>query len=822
MMRRAWIRRGARLVTHHPLRALLLALALAGAGAALAAELKLKSSYTALLPQGSPMVRELEQARRHAGGTAELVIAIDRGDDPARGLALARRVVKRLERSPAVRWARAELPTEFFSEGRLWLLPAGQLRDLRQGVGQVVARRKARANPMFVDLEQDDEQAAPAADPLADLRRLERRHAAAAPRGELVTSDGRYQLVVVKPRASAAELAQGQRTLATIQREVQAAQQPGQQLKVRYAGSLVASQQENKRISRDLSLASLLALVLTVGLITITTRRLSAVLVIGLPLVAGLCATLGAASLLFGQLNLVSGFLVAALVGLGIDFGIHLYLRFLDRLPAGASPRQAMTQAVEQTFGPCLTSALTTAVAFLALAASSFRGFSEYGLIAGVGVLLTLAVTFIALPPLGLLLTRGRAVGRAGQRRLRRARRLARPLVYAMLACGLGFVALSATRVDQLRFHNNFRALKGDAPELAFAEYIEGELGGSLSPAVIMVDDFQQLRRAHQLVQRRMEANTPPSAVGRVLSLASLVPDQVPLRRALLDGLRADLRLVLRQAELSEQDRRKVRQLVRLTSTRPWAAEQVPVAFRQRLVGLDQPGGAKHFLLAWPAEQLYEDRAIERWAGELEAIRGELSAVGVSALVLDENRLAARVLQLIRAEGPRVLLLSALGVLAVLLLDFRRLDRVALVGGSVVCGLVAMLGAMVLWDVQLNLFNVVVLPSVLGIGIDNAVHLQHARARLGRGSIVRVVSTAGRAALLSSMTTAMGFGAAIIAHHGGVRQMGVLALLGIGCTFVATTVLFPVLVQALDSFPRPRGGLPVQPAPVPVIRAVRF
>ena len=73
MMRRAWIRRGARLVTHHPLRALLLALALAGAGAALAAELKLKSSYTALLPQGSPMVRELEQARRHAGGTAELV-----------------------------------------------------------------------------------------------------------------------------------------------------------------------------------------------------------------------------------------------------------------------------------------------------------------------------------------------------------------------------------------------------------------------------------------------------------------------------------------------------------------------------------------------------------------------------------------------------------------------------------------------------------------------------------------------------------------------------------------------------------------------------
>jgi len=246
----------------------------------------------------------------------------------------------------------------------------------------------------------------------------------------------------------------------------------------------------------------------------------------------------------------------------------------------------------------------------------------------------------------------------------------------------------------------------------------------------------------------------------------------------------------------------------------------VPEAFRRRLVAAS---GSKHFLLAWPGSELYEDSEIQRWANELEAIRADLSEAGISVLVLDENRIAARVLGLIRNQGPRVLMLSGLAVLLVLLLDFRRLDRVALVGGTVACGLVAMMGAMVLLDLSLNLFNVVVLPSVLGIGIDNAVHIQHAYRREGAGSVSRVVATTGRAALLSSVTTAVGFGAAIIAHHAGVQQMGILALVGIGCTFVASTVLFPSLLRVLeDRAPAPAAAAPHTPAPPAALKLVRF
>ena len=462
-------------------------------------------------------------------------------------------------------------------------------------------------------------------------------------------------------------------------------------------------------------------------------------------------------------------------------------------------------------------------MAFLALTASSFRGFSEFGLIAGVGVLLTLAVTFILLPPLALYLTRRARPGRPGQRRLRTTRQLARPVAWAMLACGLGFVLFSGARLDDLRFHNNFRQLKGEAPELAFAEYVERELGGSLSPALIMVDSLDRARQLERLVQQRAEQarrRGDEPVVGRTLSLASMVPQEVEAKKVLLSDLRGKLERLLDRRLVQGEDEKKIRRLLTLAAARPWTANQVPEVFRRRLVAVD---GGKHFVLAWPRAQLYEDRDIERWAQELEAIRGELTGAGVAALVLDENRIAARVLGLIRGEGPRVLILSGLAVLLVLLLDFRRLDRVALVGGTVVCGLVAMLGAMVLFDLSLNLFNVVVLPSVLGIGIDNAVHIQHAYSRGGKGSVSRVVATTGRAALLSSVTTAMGFGAAIIAHHAGVQQMGILALIGIGCTFVASTVLFPSLLRVLEERDRPRAAVAAgSPPPSRTLKLVRF
>lgn len=819
-MMKKLIERFATRITSHPGRAFL-AICLVGAVAlVIASKLKLESSYLALLPEKAPEVEAIEKVRKYSGGTSELVIAV--GGPRDRRLPYARRLVAELDRSQLVEWAEAELPSAFFRRTSLYFLPTEELRELAHALDREVRRAKEKANPLALDLDDDEPKAAKGA-AFADLRA---RYAQARKRlrQTRTTTDGKYLLISVKPRASASQLGEGKRVLAGLQAASKRARLAGDEaLVVRFTGSLVLNQEQNARMSADLSLASLIALVLAMGLITLVSRRLAATLVVGAPLVLGVLVTLAVATLAIGHLNLVSGFLVAALVGLGVDFGIHLYLRYLDELAEGCpDPRQAMRQAIMATFGPCLTAALTTAAAFLALLAADFRGFSEYGLIAAIGVMLTLLVTFVALPPLALFFARlDRGVLPQERTRLRRMRQLARPLAWAMVATGFAFVAFSGTQLKQLSFYNNFKRLQGSSASTKFDDYISREMGGSLSPALLMVDSLQDAKRAQRIIEADMAADNDranngrghASLIARVASVASLLPTAVDERNALLERLRDRLAFVLAHGEeLAPADRASLQQLHTLTTVPPWGVDAIPESFRRRLVA--QHGG-KYFVLLWPREDLQDDRQIQRWAGSLRGLTAKLHHAGIGALVLDENLIAARVVELIRADGPRVLALAAGAVLLILILDFRRFDRVLLVGSSVVLGVTAMLGLMVLFDMHLNLFNAVVLPTVLGIGIDNAVHLMHAYQARGRGSVPIVISTAGRAALLSSATTAIGFGASIVAQHVGIQQLGVLALIGIGTTFTTSSILLPAVLRLLEG----DGKTVATPAPATPSRA---
>lgn len=785
-MRFRFVSHLANTITAHPVRYLILVLLVGVAAAGVVSKLQFESSYLALLPEDAPEVKTIERVRKFTGGTNELVIAV--GGPGDKRLPFARRVVDRLNASGLVQWAHVEYPVEFINSRALYLLSTKKLGKIEQTLRTEVHRAKAKANPLMVDLEDDEEKA----ERLAELRALEQEYRGRELDRTKTTSDGRYLLVFAKPKATASQLDETRTVFAGIRTQVDQAQLAGHKLPVRYAGAMASALKENKMMSRDLALASGIALMLAVGLITFATRKAAAILVIGLPLVIGVILTLAAATIIVGHLNLVSGFLVAALVGLGIDFGIHLYLRFLDERARIYDPKRAMSRAIVGTFWSCFTAAATTSVAFLALVVADFRGFSEYGLIASIGVLLTLVVTFVMLPP--LVLTVGRlfpdsGVGRQRDlRRLRNTRQLARPLAWLMVACGLAFIALSAAKIHDVRFKNDFRQLQGQSDELAFEDYISQEVGGTLAPALIMVDGFKQARLAQQIIEKRT------AGVRRVVSAASLVPTQVKKKTRLLAAIHKHADTMLK-GDLDAKDAKSLRKMRRLAAARPWTINDLPEAFTHRLVAMDQD---KYFLLLWSSKRLADDVAIQGWAKELDAVMAELSSAGIDGAVLDENLIAARVLDLIRADGPKVLILSAVAILVLLLLDFRRLDRVLLVGGSVGLGIVAMLGVMALFDLHLNLFNAVVLPTILGIGIDNAVHLQHAYTRRGRGSIPQVVATSGRAALLSSATTAIGFGSAIIAHHNGIQQMAILALVGIGCTFAASTILFPAVLRILE------------------------
>jgi hypothetical protein len=365
---------------------------------------------------------------------------------------------------------------------------------------------------------------------------------------------------------------------------------------------------------------------------------------------------------------------------------------------------------------------------------------------------------------------------------------------------GVAFLVFSFAVLPHVGWRNDFRKLRGASSAVEFYEYVQQALGGSLSPAAVMVDSVAEAARVERILEPYRAG--PRSPIVRVISLASMVPDDVPAKQEVLAALAKTLGEVRDSGKLKAEDQRKVDEALALVRAKPWTDREIPDVFRRLFLSIDNQNT---FVLLWPRSELYLDHELFAWARTLGEIRDKIHAAGISAMVLDENRISARVVLEIRREWPRVFAYAGLAVLFFLLLDFRKPGRVLLLASSLAAGTVWVIGGMYIADVQLNIFNHSVLPTILGTGIDNAVHIQHRYDQEGPGSLRKVVHSTGAAALLASLTCAIGFGTSIIAHHNGINSLGWLALIGIGATFVGTTVFWPALLQVLENRRARRG-----------------
>ena len=450
--------------------------------------------------------------------------------------------------------------------------------------------------------------------------------------------------------------------------------------------------------------------------------------------------------------------------------------------------KQAMTTAMIKTLPGCVTAATTTAAAFLALAISDFRGFREYGLIASMGVLVTLVVTFICLPPLAMMLGR---VGKSSGTMLAQGRFHLR-MAWPMVIIGIGLMGLSLFVAPDVSWNSNFRKLRGFSDTVDFSEEVAEQLGGSLSPAAILVKDLDQARTVERYFKSLKSDKN--SQVRSTLSLVTLIPEKVEQKLPILKQIQLSLEEAL-EGDLKKEDQKRVKEALKLAQVQPWTVDDIPSVFSKQFRTIDNKG---QFVIVWPKSKMFQEPEIIAWGNELNMIRSDLHELGIPVKIMDENRLAARVLSRMRADAPYMIISAAFAVLVILIIGFRSGRAGMLVAGSLLFGVSWMMAVMYRLDLEINVFNQAILPTIIGLGIDNAVHILHRYHEEGPGSLPKVVATTGTASFLATATTTIGFGAAVTAHHYGVQSLGWLAIVGLTCTFVSSTIFFPAVLRLLE------------------------
>ena len=811
-----------RFSVRHPFAVLGIALVLTALGISQALNLRVDANIATLLPETYDSVRALDRLQRAVGSESTVDVAIASPSFDA-NVRFAEAFEARMMAMPApdgdAYFTRSELRRDvrFVTENALYFATFDELDRLDRFLLDQAAEVRASSDPLRVNLFPGGESGE--AQREADAEQL-RRDLAQLDISEYVISPDSTTLVVkFYPTGAQTDIGFVERLYADVDSLV-VAMQPGAfhpEMVVTPAGRLLRQTIEVKAITNDVQNsfgAGVLAVLLTVVLyflyksvqartggrfvLRVVVEELFrtpvTALLLTLPLLMSLSWVGGVAALRFGTLNLLTSTLGLILFGLGIDYGIHFYARYAEERGRGKSVATAAEETFVSTGQSIAVSAFTTASALFVLQIADFRGFSEFGFIGGVGILFALASMLTVLPALLSIAERTGALNlrvRGEYSAVETDRRF--PFARTILLACAGVTVLSVSLMPRVAFQYDFSKLEPEYDDYdrraAALEPVRGS-NERRNPAYILLDSASQVRTVSRVLKELAAQDTLVLAVE---SLQERFPTDPGTEQRKLQRL-ADIRATLNDPYLSADTTGQIQRLRRAASaTEPIPLDSVP-AFLTRPF-MTREGRIGDFVIVFPRGNMADGRNSLRFA---ELIGQVTTPEGESFYAASTQLVAADMLGLMRDESPLMIGLTFALVFVLVLFSFRSLRWTLIAMTPLVFGIIWMLGAMVLGGILLTFYNLVVLPTVLGIGNDGGVHLAHRYQEEGKGSIRRVLRSTGEHVTMGALTNLIGFSGLLISSHPGLRSIGVLAVTGIGATLATTLVFFPALIQVLE------------------------
>ena len=244
--------------------------------------------------------------------------------------------------------------------------------------------------------------------------------------------------------------------------------------------------------------------------------------------------------------------------------------------------------------------------------------------------------------------------------------------------------------------------------------------------------------------------------------------------------------------QLQEYDRRLVGDLLEglhrlreVSAPRPIVLGDLPSALRERYVS---PNG-QWLLRVFARDCLWDFEPLDRFVRQVAAV--DAGATG-KPFTTREGLAAMK-------EGFQWAAVYALGaIVLVLLLDFRSIRHTLMALAPLGIGVVLSLGVMGIFGVPLNPANMIAFPLILGVGVDNGVHVLHDYLTRRAGTPYTLSHSTGRGMLVAALTTVLGFGALMIAQHRGQVGLGFTLSLGVACCMAASLVFLPALLRLIS------------------------
>jgi len=588
---------------------------------------------------------------------------------------------------------------------------------------------------------------------------------------------------------------------------------------VNLGGRYVIAAGDDELIRRDVIINIVTSMGGVLVLFLFAFRRKGLLAYAFIPLTTGLILTFGFSSLVYGKLSAATSGIAALLIGLGIDFVIVSYGRYVEERRSGVGLSEALARMSGSSGRAVLVGGVTSAATFYAFGVTEFTGLRQMGFLTGTGILLCMVAVLFLLPAM-LAWTedhherRDRVPkfylhGMGSASVVRWSVRHPRTVLLVSLALSV----LAAASALDLHFDDSVKSMRPVGNKAAALRDEVAERFGVGFDQMMLVLKSESLDDVLELADEAAAGARDLTERGILTgfdSVASILP---PPRR------QEEVLEWLESARSDALDMGRIR-----ASFREHAATE-GLRFEPFEAGLDlfgqaversRPIGPEDFETSREASTLlrrflrhgdegwkcvlYLHPPAKIWRREPPPDAMRLAEeLGPAAVLTGANVVGGGLRRQVYQDAMVAGVLGLVLVTILLWLDYRSLRATLLSMVPLLMGILWMLGAMSALNMSMNFMNIFVATMIIGIGVDYGVHMLHRYRELREASeedLISGMQETGKAIILAALSTIVGFGSLSLSHYPGLRSMGIVAIMGaIATAFVAITVLPALLLR---------------------------
>ncbi|MDD4974531.1 MAG: MMPL family transporter [Bacteriovorax sp.] len=741
-------------------------------GVRYSSKLKINLDLLGLLPKNSESIQEMNHVVSKVGGGGYIIVLVGPITNPESKLNLIDEKIKNIKDVKYTYYEREEF---MLKDKALYIMPRKDFKKLTEYARIIFSKTAVDTTGLGLVDESDRE------DQLKEANKFfNKLKKATSSERYFVSADKKYAMLLVRPTFDSTNLAKSKELAEKINAGIESLFGQNQETKFPFSlsGRYVEKAEEVRQFENDIYKTGIISNIAITILLVWGLGTFRGALTTVIVVASAMCVTGGLAYFAVGQINILTGFLLAILSGLGSKFGIHLIRRYYQERHKGADKETATRNTYFHLSRRGLfSSALTSSCSFFILAYSNFRGFSELGIIAGIGIIVIYLVFVLSFPMIAKFLPERSAISRRSRFPLGKY-----PIKLSWIKFLPLFIPLFIYGLASAYFEYDFDKLHNFPPELQKINQLTDTIfGRAISPSAILARDKEQVIALTDWLRSDENAAT----VDQVVSIYDLVPPDMKKRSKRLKMLRSYVYKVDAK-ELEKNTGISKENIYKWIDAPMYDRSIIPRAINDNF-GIDG-----NIIIVFPKEKQSNYDNITRYAHTLSQAKKEFPGMEVGS----DTLVFAEILNHIIEDGKLVLVFFLLGAFFIFWMDFKNIKDALLLEAQLIFCVILLIAFMGIAHVPFTILNVAMIPEVLAAGIDMGVHIRH-REKEGHTSLASA-KLISHAVQLGAFTSILGFGSLLFTSSKMLQGIAWISILGQVSAYFVCMLAFPLIRDFLS------------------------